>query len=87
MPFRQRNAAVTRMKINASACLFRDGIKSLPESDLFQIKVENGIRIAHLICHNIGGLLIELAEDGFQRQVFALDRRQVWSGLLISRLI
>ena len=85
MPCRECNAAVARMKINASADLFGDGIESLPECNLFQIKVENGIRIAHLICNNIGGLLSDLSEDGFQRQVLALDRRQVRSGLLISQ--
>ncbi len=38
LPFRERNAAVARMKINACADFFRDSIESLPECDLFQIK-------------------------------------------------
>ena len=76
LPFRKRNATLARMKVNAGAGFFRDGVESLPECDPLQIKIENGVGIAHLIRNDIGSLFVELGEYCLQGCVLALKRRQ-----------
>ena len=80
-PLDQGNA-VARVEIDAGVGFFGDDIEGLPERNLFEVEIDDRIRIAELVRSGFGCLTGEVGE-GRRQGYMPLKRRQLRGGLFV----